>query len=255
VLRTTIGSPAHIAKPAAGESGVVERDIHDESTLPHFGFGAVKLAGVPGTSTRRYSPRRSRDERREQLLDAALRRVDVGGFDGFSIEAVAREADLTKSVLYATFGTREELLRALVDRELERAFRDIAAAIPKPPHTDPGEVLRQALVNILRAVQDHPETWRLFVLPVDGMPLVARANVARHRHRLLERVEPLIAWGLLRLAADEVDPEIMTQVTIACFEQAIRMALTDPDRFTPERLVRFADAFIATHSPGLHEHA
>jgi len=210
---------------------------------------AVKLTGVHETTTRRYSPRRSREERREQLLDAALHLLDVSGFDAFSIEAVARQADLTKSVIYATFGTREELLRALVDRELNRAFLDIAAAIPKPPHTDPGEVLHQALVNILQAAHDHPETWRLFVLPADGMPIEARENVTRHRHRLFEQIEPLIVWGLQQLAAKDIDPEIMTQVTIACFEQAIRMTLIDPDRFTPERLATFAQAFIATHHP------
>jgi AcrR family transcriptional regulator len=211
--------------------------------------GNCQAGCVPDITTRRYSPRRSRKERHEQLLDAALRCVDAGGFYAFSIEAVAREASLTKSVVYATFGTREELLRALVDRELERAFMDVAAAIPKPPHADPSVVMRQALANILRAAQAHPETWRLFVLPADGMPVAARENVTRHRRRLFEQIEPLIAWGLLRLAAHDVDPEVMTQVTVACFEQAIRMTLTDPDRFTSERLVTFAEAFMATHRP------
>ncbi len=204
---------------------------------------------MPEATTRRYSPRRSREERREQLLDATLRLLDARGFGAFSIEAVAREADLTKSVIYATFGTGEELLRSLVDRELDRAFQDIAAAIPTPPHTNPGDVLRQALINILQAAHSHPETWRLFVLPADGMPIAARENVTDHRRRLLEQIEPLIAFGLKQLAAEEVDPEIMTRVIIGCFEQAIRMTLTDPDRFTPERLVTFARAFIATHHP------
>ena len=201
---------------------------------------------VSALPTRRYSPRRPRTERREQLLDAALALVDARGLGAFSIEAVAREADLTKSVVYATFGTGEELLRALLDRELDRALLDIAAALPKPPHASPGEMLRGSLESILEAVRDRPETWRLFVLPADGMPLAARENVARHRVELLEQVRPPIEWSLSRLEAEHVDAEVMTEMMIACFEHAARMTLTDPDRFTPDRLLSFVGDFTAT---------
>jgi AcrR family transcriptional regulator len=192
-------------------------------------------------STRRYSPRRSREERRAQLLDSALDLVDARGFDAFSIEAVARQANLTKSVVYATFGTREDLLRALVDREIDRAVLDIAAAIPKPPYGDPDTMLQAGLTRILERVRAQPATWRLFVLPVDGMPLAARENVNRHRRRLLERVQPPVVWGLQRLQLEHVDHDIATHMMLACFEQAITLTLTDPDRYTPERLVRFAE--------------
>jgi AcrR family transcriptional regulator len=196
--------------------------------------------------TRRYSPRRSRTERREQLIDAALALVDARGLGAVSIEGVAREAGLTKSVLYATFGTREELLRALLDRELERALADIAAALPKPPHSSPAEMLRGSMISILEAVRARPETWRLFVLPADGMPPSVRENVASHRERLHEQIQPLIEWSLRRLGSEHVDAEVMTEMMIACFEQAARMTLTDPDRFTPERLLAFIADFIAT---------
>jgi AcrR family transcriptional regulator len=201
------------------------------------------MAAVP---TRRYSPRRPRLERREQLLDAALRLVDAGGFDAFSIEAVAREADLTKSVVYATFGTREELLRALVDREIDRAVLDIAAAIPTPPYGDPDAMLRAGMASIIEGVRARPATWRLFVLPADGMPLAARENVTRHRRELLQNVQPPIAWGLRRLGLEHLDHEIMSHMLLACFEQAISMALTDPECFTAERLLSFAEDFLAT---------
>ncbi len=198
-------------------------------------------------STRRYSPRRPRDERRAQLLDSALRLVDAGGFDAFSIQAVARQANLTKSVVYATFGTREDLLRALVDREIDRAVLDIAAAIPKPPYGDPDTMLHAGLTSILERVRAQPATWRLFVLPIDGMPLAARENVTHHRRRLLEHVQPPILWGLQRLRIEHLDHEIAAHMMLACFEQAIRLTLTDPNRFTPQRLLRFTEDLITTN--------
>jgi hypothetical protein len=85
------------------------------------------------------------------------------------------------------------------------------------------------------------------VLPADGMPPSVRENVSRHRERLHEQIQPLIEWSLRRLGSEHVDAEVMTEMMIACFEQAARMTLTDPDRFTPERLLAFIADFIATH--------
>src|SRR3954453_15995492 len=90
-----------------------------------------------GTAQRRgYSPRRRRAERREQLLDAALRLIDAEGFASASVEGVAREAGLAKTVVYDTFGNREELLTALLARERERALASLATAMPEPPLAD-----------------------------------------------------------------------------------------------------------------------
>jgi hypothetical protein len=94
-------------------------------------------------------------------------------------------------------------------------------------------------------VRERPETWRLFVLPADGMPPAVRADVARHRAELIEQVRPPIEWSLSRLSAEHVDAEVMTEMMIACFEHAVRMTLTAPERFAPERLLAFANDFTA----------
>jgi AcrR family transcriptional regulator len=201
----------------------------------------------PTAARRKYSPRRPREERREQLLDAALRIVDAEGFGAFSIEAVAREAGLAKTVVYASFDTREHLLQALVDRELDRATAKLTAAIPLKPGGDPEELLGEALTEIFEAASARPETWRLFVLPAEGMPFEARAHVQRRRKKMLAAVEPLVAWGLGRQGLGELDATVGTELLVAAGEQGIRMMLADPDRFPPQRLVEFAVGFFAAH--------
>src|ERR687891_58260 len=121
---------------------------------------------MAAVARRRYSPRRPREERREQLLDAALRVLDADGFGALTVEGVAREADLAKTVVYDTFGNREELLRALLAREQERALSALAAAMPTAPLADdPRQILGEALTTLLEGVREHPETWRLILLP------------------------------------------------------------------------------------------
>ena len=54
-------------------------------------------------------------ERREQLLDATKAIVAERGFHAVSIEAVAREAGITRPIVYGHFNDLPGLLEALVD--------------------------------------------------------------------------------------------------------------------------------------------
>jgi AcrR family transcriptional regulator len=204
---------------------------------------------VTKVARRRYSPRRPREERRAQLLDAALRLIDREGFGSASVEGVAREADLAKTVVYDTFGSREELLRALLAREQERALDSLAAAMPEPPLAeDPRRILTESLVTLLTAVREQPETWRLILLPPEGTPPLVRKTVDRQRELLVRQVEPIVAWGLKRIGAEQLESELATQALVASCENAIRLTLTQPDRFPPERMAAFAADLVGALS-------
>src|SRR3954447_21093024 len=201
---------------------------------------------MTGAAQRRYSPRRPREERREQLLDVTLRVLDARGFGGVTVEGVAREAGLAKTVVYDTFGSREELLKALLAREQERALSALAAALPEAPLADdPRVVLTEALTTLLDGVREHPRTWRLILLPPEGTPPAVRKTVDRQRELLVRRMEPIVAWGLNRIGAGQLDAELATHALVASCEQAIRLALTQPEEFPPERFAGFGADLLA----------
>src|SRR5438093_11931588 len=106
---------------------------------------------------RKYSQRLPRPERREQLLDAALRLIAEHGFGGVSMEAVAREAEIAKTVVYDAFANRAELLEAMFEREQQRALADVAGAVRAPPIAgDPLDVLVESITTILDALRRRP---------------------------------------------------------------------------------------------------
>jgi AcrR family transcriptional regulator len=198
-------------------------------------------------STRRpRSPRLPRSERREQLLDAALHLISTQGFSAVSMEGVAREADIAKTVVYDAFGSVRELLGALLEREQERTLTAVAAAIPTGPlEGDPLEILTASLVSLLEAVRAHPDTWRLILLPAEGTPPAVRANVDRHREQLLRQIEPIAAWGLKRLGLGHLDSELTAHTLLAVSESAARLTLTEPRKFTPQRIAGFTADLLA----------
>lgn len=199
---------------------------------------------------RKYSPRLPREERREQLLDATLRLIAAHGYGGASMEAVAREADIAKTVVYDAFGSRHELLKALLEREQERVLSAIAAAMPTPPLSgDPGQLLTAGVTAVLEAVRRHPDTWRLILLPAEGTPPAVRAEVDRHRDRILHQLEPMVAWGAERLGLGHLDHELAAEAILALVENAARLTLTQPRRYSPERIARFSADLLAVVAP------
>jgi len=90
-------------------------------------------------------------ERREQLLDAALTIIDRDGYDGVSIDAIAREAGVTRPVVYGAYDGLGPLLTALLDRQQERALAQLFAALPLgADDADPLAVVERAVARSRR---------------------------------------------------------------------------------------------------------
>src|SRR5687768_7964136 len=88
------------------------------------------MATATKPARRPYAPRMAPEERRAQLLDAAIEVISRDGYAGVSVDAIAREAAVTRPVVYGVFANLEELLYALLDRQERRALEQLAAALP-----------------------------------------------------------------------------------------------------------------------------
>src|SRR5438309_10786029 len=101
--------------------------------------------------------RMSAQERREQLLDVTKRLVAKRGFHAVSIEAVAREAGITRPIVYGHFRDLQGLLEALVEREGARALAQLAEVLPTNlTEGDPHELLLAGMRGYLEAAQADP---------------------------------------------------------------------------------------------------
>jgi AcrR family transcriptional regulator len=199
-----------------------------------------------GARKRAYAPRLPPAERREQLLDAALTVIDERGYGGVSMEAVARQAGVTKPVVYDLFGNLGELLSALLEREESRALAQLAEVMPAEPASDPDELIVSGLVAFLGSVATGPTSWRLILMPAEGTPAVVREQVDANRRRIAGQLEELLAWGIeARGGPEGLDIELGAQALIAVAEQLARLVLTDPQRYTPERAGEFVRTLLA----------
>jgi AcrR family transcriptional regulator len=196
---------------------------------------------------RPYAPRLPPEERKEQLLDAALAVIIDQGFHEVSIEAVARIAGVTRPVVYDHFPNLARLLAALIEREEHLALAEVKEIIPADPgDRDPGEVVIGGVRRFLQAVENRPSSWRLILLPLEGTPAIVRDPVESNRAEVLRQIEGLVQWGLSHDGMpDGLDVDLAARAIMTLGEEAGRMLLEDPDKFSIDRYVDFAASIMA----------
>jgi AcrR family transcriptional regulator len=170
--------------------------------------------------------RLSAEERREQLLDVTKRIVVDEGFHAVSIEAVAREAGITRPIVYGHFADLPGLLEALVDREGARALTQLESVLPQRD-------LLEALRAYLEVVGEDPDTWRLVLMPQEGAPRLLHDRIERGREAIVAR----LAHGLPP-GSGLPDPELSAHLMSAYADAAARLVLTG--RYPPERILELS---------------
>lgn len=181
-------------------------------------------------------------DRRAQLLELCARIVDTEGFHAATLDRVAADAGVTRTVLYQHFGGLDGLHDAVVTRATERATATLVAAGGRAAST-PVDVLRA----VLDAADADPATWRLFlVVAPTGPPALVNA-LAAGRRALRERVTAQIAT-----TDDSDDPELSARLIQAVADEIVRLRLADPSTYDYERLLaRFEETLgaLTGHQP------
>lgn len=109
---------------------------------------------------------------RERLLAAAAEVFAAKGFAAASLDEVAERAGYSKGAVYSNFGSKEELVLAVLDVRLNQRLLNIAGLVDAEAPAD--EQLRSA-GRLLEKAFDEERPWFLLWLEF-------AAYVARHPH-------------------------------------------------------------------------
>ena len=179
-------------------------------------------------------------ERRAQLLAVARPLFGRAGFHGVSMDQVAREAGVTKPILYDHFVSKEELYVALLDADAQELERQVRAALSA--RRGNRERIRQSFQAYFDFVDEHAAGFKLFVQETMGAEDVFRSKVQGVRDHILGEVSDLI----VRESRGAVDREDADTVALALVGMVETVARRDPGgpkdrrKRTVDTLVRLA---------------
>lgn len=134
--------------------------------------------------------RMNREDRRTAILDAAIAVIGERGFHGFSIRELALRCAMTDAGLLHHFGSKTDLLLAVLDRRDRQDEDAIAALFPRDAAPRSRAQVLQVLAAIVARNAQHPELVRLYaMLRVEALAadhpahayFVTRDRLARRR--------------------------------------------------------------------------
>src|SRR5436305_13508343 len=98
-------------------------------------------------------------ERRAQLLEVARRMFGTAGYHSASMDTVAKEAGVTKPILYDHFPSKKHLYLALLDGDLENLQRRVKDALDAPVGNRAR--IRAGFQAYFDSVAEHAEGFQL----------------------------------------------------------------------------------------------
>ncbi|MFQ5564639.1 MAG: TetR/AcrR family transcriptional regulator [Parvularculaceae bacterium] len=156
--------------------------------------------------------RRRADKRPDEILDAALEEFTERGFDATRVEDIAGRAAISKAGVYLYFDRKEDILRALIEREIAPIARKVRA-LAEEGADDPEGTLG-AIIAGVTAVVTNPRVFAVprIVLSVSGRFPEIGAYYREHVvEEALAAMEALHKAGVERGLFRDLDSEVVAR--------------------------------------------
>ena len=184
------------------------------------------------------------EARREQLMDAALDVIVRDGYRAVSVEAIVREVDVTRPVFYNVFDSLDQLLFELLDRQEQRALKQLGSTIVLPsPGDNMAAFLERTVHALVTMVRDDPRTWLPILHGAVDTPDVVRERIERDKDAVRARFR---AFAVLATAQDSrLDADVIAHSLLAIGEYFGRRIVDDPESVDADALARTLGAIIS----------
>lgn len=179
-------------------------------------------------------PRRRlpREVRQRQILDAATVVFSRRGFHAASMDDIAEAAGVSKPMIYAYLGSKDDLFTACIRREALRLMEVISAAVPGGL-VPLDERLRRGLLAFFEFVTGYRDGWIVLYRQARVHGSFA-GEIARARERIIVMVAGLLARSSDEDARARAMP--LAHAVVGAAEALSDWGLEHPEE-TPDALV------------------
>lgn len=191
-----------------------------------------------------------------QILDAAKRLFMAQGYGPVSMDAIAREAGVSKATLYAHFASKQDLFAAIIRGECRR--HAAALAPPDSGHEDVGAALRQFGRAFAELVFSPPAiaVYRIIFAEAPRFPELGRAFYEAAPRPTSTHLAAFLRQASERGELAVPDPELAAEQLLAMLKgtRDTRCLLGVAPPPSPVELARRVDSavdlFLRGYAPG-----
>ena len=188
--------------------------------------GARRRGPAKGTPR---APRMKREERERQLLDVAESVFAEHGYQDTTMEVIAAAAGITKPVIYDHFGSKENLLVAVVARAREDLLSSTAAALDAlPPHSPVEAHFRAGVRSFMQFFEARRGSFRVY-MQESAVAVVAGQDIESLRQAQARDIAERFSDNPAIAAYPMVYREAMAEIMIATNERVAAWRLRNPE--------------------------
>ena len=176
-------------------------------------------------------------ERRQAILDAAMKVFAQRGYAAATIRAIAREANIAQGTIYLYFPSKRDLLLALYRSMILESLEEIMA---RPEKGDDEAFLRSLVVDRIRRFRQNAQAVRF---AFTELPFHDELREKFYREIALEQLGRIQAFLKDRIATGRFRP-LRPEIAARAFQgmyvifALAEVVYDDPEvaRFTPEEI-------------------
>jgi AcrR family transcriptional regulator len=162
------------------------------------------------------------DAVRQRILRGAARAFGERGYGATSVEAILEAAEVSRRTFYRTFRSKEDVLRTLFDRSVQRLVRAVRES------AEPGKTRRELVVASVEAyLRVHANAGPLArVLLLEQF--APDSPLAAQRNRALATFSKLITRAAVGAGQAAPDPVLVAAVVAGINQVCVQMANESP---------------------------
>jgi len=168
---------------------------------------------------------RTRQDKRSQIVEAAMKVFSREGFHQAKMDQVATEAGVGKGTVYLYFSSKEELLEYIF-MTVTRRFLDKIRAIAAERGTA-REKLCQIFEHALAISDQNRDSCSFLMEGPTGMSEDFKKWLVSTRDTVLEEIEGLIREGVRTGELSQKNPKLMAHVIIGAINSLVAARLWD----------------------------